>query len=464
VTEAHDWETKDPRNIPEFAVDLSVSTPANGAYFVAGESPVVTIVLNEDGSPIDHTTIVEDTDGDEGCLESECPPSDGKFSHVYLFVHGPRAERNPVLTTAARAKVVSADAGPFDLSAEDAALTLQVDGGKTVQTRYSTTSGVISVNVADGTWDNVAAATPAEIVDWLNANAAFAARAIAYLEGDQVAIRSRNLSDFYSVKLEPGPVTTAVFADDTSVHAIGGTYVSNNVVQYEDAAMNDPKAEWAPDAITYMLDPVDDLKPGTYVASVEIADRGRVDNNNYKTPSVAKVTFQVGTPTEELAPAGNCGSCHQGPDGRGFVLDHLRHYKIFDNTAVDQCGGCHDYQNSEVSGNWEGARPIAKRVHAVHFGSSLNYPLATVDYRSPPADPIAGRNWDITFPQDIRNCETCHPDGTTSGSWKTEASRLPCSGCHDSQAATAHMKLQTYDSTPADPWNGDEEESCKVCH
>ena len=47
ITEAHDWTTKDPRNIPEFTVDLSVSRPANITYFTAGESPVVTVVLKD---------------------------------------------------------------------------------------------------------------------------------------------------------------------------------------------------------------------------------------------------------------------------------------------------------------------------------------------------------------------------------------------------------------------------------
>jgi len=461
VVESHDWTDDDPRNIPEFTIDLSVSQPANGTHFVAGESPMVTIVINEDAAPIDHTTIVEDTDGHEGCLEDGCPDRDGKFYHAYLFVHGPRSLRNPVLTTAARVEVVSSSAGPFDLGAEDAALSLVVDGGKALKTKYASISGAITVNVEDGTWGDVKAATPAEIVDWLNANGAFAARAIAYLEGDKVAIRSRNLGDFYSLKLEPGAVTDAVFDGNTSVQTIGGYYVSNNAIQYEDPAKNDPKAAWTAGAITYTLDPVDDLKPGTYVASVEIADRGRIDRNNYRTPSVARVTFQVGTPTEELPPAENCASCHQGPDGRGFVLDFMRHYKEFDDAAVDGCGACHDYQNRDATGAYAGGRPISKRVHAVHNGSSLNYPLATVEY---PNDPITGRNWNITFTQDIRNCEACHPDYTTSGSWKTEASRLPCSGCHDSDAATAHFKLQTYDPTPADPWNGDEEESCKTCH
>jgi len=37
-------------------------------------------------------------------------------------------------------------------------------------------------------------------------------------------------------------------------------------------------------------------------------------------------------------------------------------------------------------------------------------------------------------------------------------------GCHDADAAVAHMRLQTYDPTPTDPWSGDEQESCQTCH
>jgi hypothetical protein len=100
-------------------------------------------------------------------------------------------------------------------------------------------------------------------------------------------------------------------------------------------------------------------------------------------------------------------------------------------------------------------------VHAVHNGSRLTYPTTTVGHEETSA---FGRNWRINYPMDIRNCESCHPGATTSGSWKTNANRLACMGCHDSDAATAHMKLQTYDPTPLAPWSGDEQESCKQCH
>jgi len=463
VADMHDWTMKDQRNIPEFAVDMSVSDPANGTHFVAGEAPVVTVVLNDNGALIDHTTVWLDTDGKEGCLDpTSCPMADGLFDHAYLFVNGPRAKRNPALTTAAYAKVVSSTAGTFDLSAAGG-LELKVDNGR--ELLLSTNggqrlSGMIDVAMDVGFFAAPAAATPAEIVDWLNADSGFAARTIAYLENGFVAIRSRNLGEFFAVQLLVGDITTAVFGGDNSVHIIGGYYPSAKLTRNADPANDDPKASWSADAITYTLDTVDDLAPGTYTASVEITDRGRINGTNYKTPSVAKVTFEVGQAGEELAIAGNCGMCHQGPDGKGYVLDFARHYKIFDNTAVDQCGGCHDYQSGHDYGAWYGGKPISRRVHAVHNGSALNFPNLTVDYN----DPVKGRNWDITFPQYIKNCEACHADGTTSGSWATEAARLPCSGCHDSEAATAHLKLQTYDPTPLDPWNGDEEESCKTCH
>ncbi|MBK6684773.1 MAG: OmcA/MtrC family decaheme c-type cytochrome [Deltaproteobacteria bacterium] len=468
VPSSHDWTVRDPRNIPEFDVNLTVSAPANGTHFVAGESPVVSIVLSENGTPIDHTTVIEDAAA-EGCVVSGCPPQDGAFRTAAFFVHGPRAERKPVLTTTARAVVIAPTAGPYDISASGASLGIIVDGGRSL-IRYDATGGdytmlgTFSVAVSAGTFADRAAATPAEIVTWLNANTNFRRRAIAYLDAatGRLALRSRNLGEFFSIQLQAGPVTTAVFGGGVAIHNIAANTASNNISRRTNPANNDPKVAWDTGAITYTLDPVDDLVPGTYVASIEITDRGRIDAVNYQTPSVATVTFQVGTATEELPPARNCNSCHQGPDGRGFVLDFSRHNKLFGDNAVDQCGACHDNLSQNSVGNFTGAKSIVRRVHAVHFGNTLNYPLTTVGYSG--GDPVPGRNWDIAFPMDVRNCQSCHPDGTTSGTWETKAARLPCGGCHDSDAATAHMSINTYDLTPADPFSGDEQESCRTCH
>lgn len=78
-------------------------------------------------------------------------------------------------------------------------------------------------------------------------------------------------------------------------------------------------------AVTFTLDPVDDLEAGTYMVVADMADRGRIGRDNYKTPSVAKTTFQVDTPDEEPAVARDCGSCHQGLEGTGMVMHDSRH-------------------------------------------------------------------------------------------------------------------------------------------
>jgi hypothetical protein len=88
----------------------------------------------------------------------------------------------------------------------------------------------------------------------------------------------------------------------------------------------------------------------------------------------------------------------------------------------------------------------------VHFGRYVDKPQeihATYDFS------------EVIFPQDVRNCVKCHSE---TDSWKENANRLACNGCHDSDAAIGHTSLMTFDPTPADPWSGDELESCAVCH
>ncbi len=487
VVDSHDWAAKDQRNIAEFTVDMTVSTPTNGKYFVKGESPVISVVAKENGVVIDHTTLAQDVTA-EGCAADACPPRDGLYTNASLFVHGPRAKQMPVLTTNARANVLASSAGPWNLSATGATLVLSLDAGlpiwgKDVAGGDVSMPGLVTVAVpTTGIFADKAAATPAEVAIWLNGDANFKARAIAYIDAAtaKLAIRSRNLGKLYAVQLQASAVTTAVFAGDVTVHTVNFSTVANKFYHTVDSktalptpTKDDPKVTWTKEKITYTLDPVDDLKPGTYAVNIELADRGSISPAkapagqapaamvNYKTPTVARVQFQVGQEAIEKPIANNCSSCHMGPNGKGFVLDFVRHNKLFDNNAPsDLCAACHDQQPQAATGDWSGAKAISKRVHAIHVGSSLNFPNTTVGYY----DPTRGRNWDITLPQDARNCEVCHNPATTSGTWATTPGRLACSGCHDSTAASAHIKLQTLDPTPADPYSGDEAESCSTCH
>jgi len=478
---AHDWTVQEPRDIPEFDLNVTLTPPANGAYYTGTEAPTITIVVEKDGVALaDHRLL---RGAAQGCTPTATTPStcpadtDGKWANTGLYVQGPRHDRNPVLTTRARAQILSTAAGPFTFAAATS-LVVKLDQGVDFfkdDLWHTRLVGTVTVPVAAGTY------TADQLATLLNANGAFAARAIAYVQGGFLGLRSRNLGKVHALQLAAGDVTTAVFAGDVTVKVPGGSTPSNTVASAATtvgaipAATDDPKVTLYADRIEYQLDPVTDLEPGTYVVNLEFAQLGRVSATNYRTPSIAKVTFQVGQAATEKLVANNCNTCHESSSGKGLVLDPSRHNKILDDSATDQCGACHDKQPQDPNcpagtascgattvSAWTGARPISKRVHAIHLGSSLAYPLATVDYGN--GDPVTGRNWDITSPANARECQMCHQDDTSSGTWETEASRLPCSGCHDGDAASAHMKLMTYDPTPTMPWSGDEEETCKTCH
>jgi len=497
----HAFMTKDVRNVPEFDISLTTDTPARG-YYIAGEAPVITIVLTDKttGTPIDHTTVLQDNTGGEGCIPNaagtDCTlPSDGLFTAANVYVTGPRAERVPVLTYAARAKVTSATAGPWDLSA-GGSIRVKIDSATTMLT-YNNAAAyegygadelipgdiTLTLPAASTAFADPAAATAAEVAAWLNSDANFSERAIAYVDekanvAGRLSLRSRGVRQ----KDPAGEVimttaqrniqvvsnTLGIFTD-LAIKTAGSQGVARLM---QTATDTDPKATFSVGNIQYTLDAVDDLVAGTYMINVEFADRGRGPTNppeppyvDYKTPSVAVATFQVKTGTVEPAVAGSCTSCHWSSANAGFVLDYPRHNKLFNDQALDQCGGCHDYASGmkgdvTTQASWSGGLAISKRVHAVHNGAALVYPTLTVGHEETAA---FGRNWRITYPQDVRNCESCHPAGTT-GTWSTNANRLACLGCHDADAATAHAKLQVWDPTPLAPFSGDEVEACVTCH
>ncbi|MDO8567641.1 MAG: cytochrome c3 family protein, partial [Dehalococcoidales bacterium] len=216
--------------------------------------------------------------------------------------------------------------------------------------------------------------------------------------------------------------------------------------------------------ITYPLDDVATIKPGTYmIYSYVLPVAGKNPDYKQKT-GIGFLTFQIGTETPDKKVATNCNQCH------GNTIWHLDvgpiHAEPFD---TDYCLACHDYGRSgtgdgfaRVGGTstagWGGfgAKPIAARVHGVHRGLYLEHPEEIYANN-------ANEFSEIIFPQDIRNCVKCHSSETT-GTWKAEPSRVACLSCHDSDSAKAHGALMTKDPTPADPYGKDGIETCKTCH
>ena len=228
VTEAHNWTKKNIRNIQEFGITVTTDTPSRG-YYINGEKPVVSIALKDHftGAVIVPSTVVQDPAA-EGCVPkagsegTACTVTrDGLFTAANVYVTGPRAEKAPVLTYAARATVRSANAGPWNLSAGGGKLTVKVDSGMPMLWYDNTKTapgygadynitGTITVTLpAVGAAlealfpsGGSVVATPAEVAAWLNANSTFKLRAIAYVDealagntnAGRLAIRSRGIS------------------------------------------------------------------------------------------------------------------------------------------------------------------------------------------------------------------------------------------------------------------------------
>jgi len=84
----------EPENVSEFDVTISMTPPANGTHYVAGETPFVLVKLAVDGVPVPGSVYTADADG-EGVAGNL-----GEGLHVAnLFVYGPRSNAVPVLTT-----------------------------------------------------------------------------------------------------------------------------------------------------------------------------------------------------------------------------------------------------------------------------------------------------------------------------------------------------------------------------
>jgi OmcA/MtrC family decaheme c-type cytochrome len=95
-------------------------------------------------------------------------------------------------------------------------------------------------------------------------------------------------------------------------------------------------------------------------------------------------------------------------------------------------------------------------IHKIHMGSSLPSVKAGTPYR------IWHRGaWSdfssVVFPQDVRNCTTCHASGAAQAdAWKTNPSAAVCGSCHDDvnfATGVNHVNLPQPDDN-----------QCKSCH
>lgn len=465
-------------------VDFSLTPPRNGKFYAEGEKPILTIVIRDDnGKPIDHTKIDETT-----------------FSTASFFVYGPRDNTVPVLTNAAK----NAD------SKARASATSSIPASGTPTKGWTFAEGDTFKIALNGGPVQVLSApaglqTPDQVRDWLKANLKGDVTITSNTAAGSVTLASNMLGaptsrfEIYNSPVttkmgwKPGPlplvqdgVTYRMTAGTTMEPYVvmGNVSIPANDLRPRSDPMNftDPLVIRSADKVTYQLDDVKGLKPGTYMVYAYVIPNGVLAGTadkpgpagqpnaaakalNVSRTAIGFTTFQVGTETQEKKVATNCSSCHS--DTIWHLDEGPIHPEPFD---ADYCKACHDYQRWSGTGDlfprtggnstsgWAGygAKPISARVHIVHFGRYVEHP--EYGYAGNP-NAFA----EIIFPQDVRNCTKCHT-AETSGTWKTDASRLACTSCHDSDAAVAHTTLMTLNPNPSDPYDPRRTETCNTCH
>src|SRR5450432_452654 len=149
------------------------------------------------------------------------------------------------------------------------------------------------------------------------------------------------------------------------------------------------------------------------------------------------------TVTRSVVTTDACNQCHDPLIGHGGSR-----------LKVELCIMCHTPQT--INPDTGLTQDMKVLVHKIHMGSSLPSVKAGTPYR------IWHRGaWSdfsqVVFPQDVRNCTTCHAAGAAqANAWKTNPSAAACGSCHDDvNFATGlnHLNLPQADDT-----------QCKNCH
>jgi len=124
------------------------------------------------------------------------------------------------------------------------------------------------------------------------------------------------------------------------------------------------------------------------------------------------------TVTRSVVTTDACNQCHDPLIGHGGSR-----------VKVELCIMCHTPQT--INPDTQLTQDMKVLIHKIHMGSSLPSVKAGTPYR------IWHRGaWSdfstVVFPQDVRNCTTCHSaKATQADAWRTKPSAAVCGSCHD---------------------------------
>ena len=117
-----------------------------------------------------------------------------------------------------------------------------------------------------------------------------------------------------------------------------------------------------------------------------------------------------------------CNACHDNLAFHGEAR--------FD---VEYCVTCHNpysIDGDTATEAWGGTVDMKQMIHKIHYGENLTNGYFIVGYGDRTHDYS-----NIVFPQDVRNCTTCHqesdPTVPQASNWQEVQNRVSCGSCHD---------------------------------
>jgi len=124
------------------------------------------------------------------------------------------------------------------------------------------------------------------------------------------------------------------------------------------------------------------------------------------------------TVVRDIVPTAACNQCHDPISAHGGGR-----------RKEEYCILCHTPQT--IDGPTGNTADWKVMVHKIHSGPNLPSVIAGKPYYFG-SSPTTGSNFsNTTYPQDIRNCTTCHKDTTQVNNWLLNPTRDTCGSCHD---------------------------------
>jgi OmcA/MtrC family decaheme c-type cytochrome len=139
---------------------------------------------------------------------------------------------------------------------------------------------------------------------------------------------------------------------------------------------------------------------------------------NYYAPNVfLEIRADGGTPGtvwNAMDTAVTCNKCHDPLALHGGTRRTVKNCMLCHNASIGKDAASGETFNGKVY------------FHKIHMGMNLPSVQGGKPY-------IAGGDWStVAYPQDIRNCETCHQSTAAEANiWYTRPSRAVCGSCHD---------------------------------